>query len=626
LDTLMSEMGELKKKLQEQGKALKEQEDRHAQELKEKAAAAAADASAPKAAAAVVATPPPPASSVDATAASSAAAADAEKSTAAVLLKDDPKFAKYFKMLKLHLPKGAVALKMKAENVDPSVLDLDPNAPSPFFAAPGSSSNKNSKPKISNSNSDDDNVLLLKDDPLYAKFFKMLRMHLPKGAVALKMKAEGFDSAVLDMNPDAPSPGARLTAGTQVVLLLKDDPQFAKYFKMLKMHLPKGAVEFKMKAEGLDPAVLDMDLSKPSPLLTAPPLPPPPPKKGEGGSDEAADGKKGAGPLGAALAGALHLPDSKSGPPSGAEDKPKKKRTKALFVEKVPSEWVASSLFAEEHFNMGDGESNSGDSGSGSGNGSAGGGQDVIAKFASELELLFAAVGIRKGKTSNNKKNGDNDSSEGARSAAAKLAQEVVHAVLSAQRAMNLAIAVRKLGSKLEPASGEAVALAVRRADVPLLLLTAGAGGSSSSSGSGGGSDGVNNTAAASDGGCGVGGVVAVASSRYVLTDERIDLLRSLTLTSEEEEALLKFKHDSSPEKFAKLRGLEQFLLSLLGVPRLQTKLECLFAVKTLPSSLSGASKVLDLVCGSLRQLLDSKALASLLRLAVLVANFMNAG
>eukprot|EP00617_Octactis_speculum_P022014 CAMPEP_0185766450 /NCGR_PEP_ID=MMETSP1174-20130828/37315_1 /TAXON_ID=35687 /ORGANISM="Dictyocha speculum, Strain CCMP1381" /LENGTH=50 /DNA_ID=CAMNT_0028450153 /DNA_START=1 /DNA_END=150 /DNA_ORIENTATION=- len=46
---------------------------------------------------------------------------------------------------------------------------------------------------------------------------------------------------------------------------LKDDPEFTKYFKMLKMHLPKGAVAAKMVGEGKDPAVLDMDPEGPSP-------------------------------------------------------------------------------------------------------------------------------------------------------------------------------------------------------------------------------------------------------------------------------------------------------------------------------------------------------------------------
>ena len=34
-------------------------------------------------------------------------------------------------------------------------------------------------------------------------------------------------------------------------------PEYVKYQKMLKMHVPRIAVELKMKAEGLDPAVLD---------------------------------------------------------------------------------------------------------------------------------------------------------------------------------------------------------------------------------------------------------------------------------------------------------------------------------------------------------------------------------
>ena len=53
---------------------------------------------------------------------------------------------------------------------------------------------------------------------------------------------------------------ARLKVGDQLVVSnrftatvpLKDDPKFAKYFKMLKMHLPPQAVKNKMEAEGLD--------------------------------------------------------------------------------------------------------------------------------------------------------------------------------------------------------------------------------------------------------------------------------------------------------------------------------------------------------------------------------------
>ena len=52
----------------------------------------------------------------------------------AMLLKDDPMYAKYFKMLKLGLPKDACKQKMATEGVDPNVMDLDPEGPSPNAA------------------------------------------------------------------------------------------------------------------------------------------------------------------------------------------------------------------------------------------------------------------------------------------------------------------------------------------------------------------------------------------------------------------------------------------------------------------------------------------------------------
>uniref|UniRef100_A0A7S2S8L7 Uncharacterized protein n=2 Tax=Rhizochromulina marina TaxID=1034831 RepID=A0A7S2S8L7_9STRA len=69
---------------------------------------------------------------------------------------------------------------------------------------------------------------------------------------------------------------------------IMDDPTYSKYFKMLKMHVPKPAIMFKMEAEGLDSSVLDMfDPDNPGgapPRAAAPPppgppggMPPPPP-------------------------------------------------------------------------------------------------------------------------------------------------------------------------------------------------------------------------------------------------------------------------------------------------------------------------------------------------------------
>jgi hypothetical protein len=46
-----------------------------------------------------------------------------------VILSAHPTFEKYFKMLKMHVPKPAVQHRMKKDGVNPAALDLDPNAP-----------------------------------------------------------------------------------------------------------------------------------------------------------------------------------------------------------------------------------------------------------------------------------------------------------------------------------------------------------------------------------------------------------------------------------------------------------------------------------------------------------------
>ncbi|EPB65310.1 hypothetical protein ANCCEY_15627, partial [Ancylostoma ceylanicum] len=51
------------------------------------------------------------------------------------------------------------------------------------------------------------NVLLVKDDPAFAKYFKMLKLGIVEPAVKQKMQQEGFDPALLD-TPNAPSPNS----------------------------------------------------------------------------------------------------------------------------------------------------------------------------------------------------------------------------------------------------------------------------------------------------------------------------------------------------------------------------------------------------------------------------------
>ena len=50
---------------------------------------------------------------------------------------------------------------------------------------------------------------------------------------------------------------------------LENDPEFAKYFKMVKMGVPLASVQHKMRGAGLDPSVLEMDPASPSPNSSA---------------------------------------------------------------------------------------------------------------------------------------------------------------------------------------------------------------------------------------------------------------------------------------------------------------------------------------------------------------------
>lgn len=54
-----------------------------------------------------------------------------------------------------------------------------------------------------------------------------------------------------------PPPEPEPPAPEEPVMKVKDDPRFAKYFKMEKMGVPRPAVSIKMRQEGIDPSFLD---------------------------------------------------------------------------------------------------------------------------------------------------------------------------------------------------------------------------------------------------------------------------------------------------------------------------------------------------------------------------------
>ena len=97
----------------------------------------------------------------------------------------------------------------------------------------------------------------LKDDPTYAKYFKMMKMGLPMGAVKNAMTRDGLDPDILDGDHNKP-------AVEESGVPLKNDPKYAKYFKMIKMGLPMGAVKNAMGRDGEDPSVMDNDHNLPA--------------------------------------------------------------------------------------------------------------------------------------------------------------------------------------------------------------------------------------------------------------------------------------------------------------------------------------------------------------------------
>ena len=92
----------------------------------------------------------------------------------------------------------------------------------------------------------------------------MLKMGLPMGAVKNALQRDGKDPSIMDLDPNksiksqTQSDGEEKDTGPP----LKDDPEYAKYFKMLKMGLPMGAVKNALQRDGKDPSIMDLDPNK----------------------------------------------------------------------------------------------------------------------------------------------------------------------------------------------------------------------------------------------------------------------------------------------------------------------------------------------------------------------------
>eukprot|EP00924_Labyrinthula_sp_SR-Ha-C_P003950 maker-scaffold_3-snap-gene-9.47-mRNA-1 protein AED:0.29 eAED:0.30 QI:0/0/0/1/1/1/4/0/1165 len=151
--------------------------------------------------------------------------------------KDHPDYGPFFKMLKARVPKGAIELKMSAKGLDVKILDKDPES-------------------VVDISEKKENQMQWKDHPDYGPFFKMLKARVPKGAIELKMSAKGLDVKILDKDPESV---VDISEKKENQMQWKDHPDYGPFFKMLKARVPKGAIELKMSAKGLDIKLLEKD-------------------------------------------------------------------------------------------------------------------------------------------------------------------------------------------------------------------------------------------------------------------------------------------------------------------------------------------------------------------------------
>jgi hypothetical protein len=93
-------------------------------------------------------------------------------------LKDDPKFERYFRMLKMGLPLDVAKHAMVRDGLDPDILDKDPNKP---IGIP------------------------VKDDPKYEKYFKMLKIGIPVAVAKHAMERDGLNPAIMDQDHNLPA-------------------------------------------------------------------------------------------------------------------------------------------------------------------------------------------------------------------------------------------------------------------------------------------------------------------------------------------------------------------------------------------------------------------------------------
>ncbi|CAI5730222.1 unnamed protein product [Hyaloperonospora brassicae] len=162
-----------------------------------------------------------------------------------VPVKEHEKFAKFFKLLKMGMPLEHVKVKASAEGLDGELL----YTPDKLVDEDGKEV-QSVTPVVQS--------VPVKEHEKFVKFFKLKNMGMPLSQIKLKAISEGLDGDLLD-TPDklVGKDGKETKVGDEKMVKVSDHSCYVKYFKLLKMGMPRPQVELKMSAESLDPKLLD---------------------------------------------------------------------------------------------------------------------------------------------------------------------------------------------------------------------------------------------------------------------------------------------------------------------------------------------------------------------------------
>jgi len=163
--------------------------------------------------------------------------------TSTTLSTEDSNIAEpYHKMLRMQVPKDAVRHRMEKDQVDPRIIA--------FVVGDGSVSDYDSSASSSG-------TLSIKEEKEAAAYRRMLKMKVPPEAVQHKMEKDGVSAKIIKAVLGIEAEEKKEDSSHDEITLTDAEQSIAdSYKKMLKMRIPKEAVEHKMKKDGVDQKII----------------------------------------------------------------------------------------------------------------------------------------------------------------------------------------------------------------------------------------------------------------------------------------------------------------------------------------------------------------------------------